>query len=173
MLGKGTKATERGGLTPWRRQRERPVRTRKEGDQLRSAHFLEMAEGGSCHKTKRKRLSEARLLSRGGRGWDLSRHGKKATKQGARTCWGRQRVGLVRKRKERDRAMNTHFLEMVEGGTCQDKERKKPSEEPSLPGDGRVRKFSELEKKATERGHPLAGDGRGSVLSGHGKKATE
>ena len=41
-----------------------------------------MAEGGTCHNTKRKRLSEARLLSRDGRGRDLSGHGKKAPNKG-------------------------------------------------------------------------------------------
>jgi hypothetical protein len=90
----------------------------------------------------------------------------------------------------------THFLGTTEGGTCQDKERKKPSEEHSLPGDGRVRNFSELERKRqsegthflemaegvsyqdTERkrpneGHSLSGDGRGRDLSGHRVKETE
>ena len=50
--------------------------------------------------------------------------------------------------KKIDRGKDTHSLETVEGGTCQDVERNRPSE-----------------------GHSPSGDGRGRELSGHGNKA--
>ena len=107
---------------------------------------------------------------------------------------GYDREGLVRIRKETNRATRTHQLEETEGGTCQDTERNRLSEAHSHPGDGRVRDLSGYGKKQTERGiltnwrqqseqlvrtrernrprdaHSRPGDGRGSDLSGHGKK---
>jgi hypothetical protein len=80
----------------------------------------------------------------------LSGHGKKPTKRGALTNWRRQREGLVRTRKETDRARHTHFLETAVRGTCQDTESNQLSE-----------------------GHPQPGDGRGRELSRHGKKPTD
>ena len=58
--------------------------------------------------------------------------------------------GLVRTRKESDRAGWTHSLETIGGGTCQD-----------------------MERKPLSKAHSLAGDRSGRDLSGHGKKVTE
>ena len=55
---------------------------------------------------------------------DKSGHGKKVTKKGALTNWRGQREGQVRTWKESDQARGTHVLEMAEGGTSQDMERK-------------------------------------------------
>ena len=101
---------------------------------------------------ERNRLTEADSLPGDGRERDLSGHGKKQTEQGALTSWRRQREGLVRIRKETDRSRCTHKLETAEGGTCQDRERNRPSELDLLPGDGRGRDLSEQGKKQTRRG---------------------
>jgi len=45
-LGYRKKLTKKGALTPWRQQRDGQVRTQKETNQARGAHFLETAEGG-------------------------------------------------------------------------------------------------------------------------------
>ena len=70
-----------------------------------------------------KQPSKAHSLSGDGRGRDLSGHGKNPTGRGTLTLWRRQVEGLVREQTETDRARHTHFLEMAEGGTCQDTER--------------------------------------------------
>ena len=133
-----------------------------------------------------------------GRGRDLSQHGKKPIHGGALTCCRRQRGALVRTRKETERATPTHCLEIVEGETCQDIERNRPSEAHSqLSGDGRGRDLSGRGKKTdrvtrthflekVEGGtcqetegirpssvHSLPGDGRKRDLSGHGKRLTQ
>ena len=59
--------------------------------------------------------------------------------RGTLTPWRRQMDGLVREQTETDRAKRTHFLEMAEGGTCQDTEKNRRSELHSRPGDGRGR----------------------------------
>ena len=66
------------------------------------------------------------------------------------TSWRRQKEGLVRTRKEADRASGTHFLETAEGVAYQDNERSRPREWNSRPRDS-----------------------RGSDLSGHGHKSAE
>ena len=48
--------------------------------------------------------------------------------------------------------MGTHDLGMAEGGTCQDKERKRLSEGHSLPRDDRGKDFLLHRENATERG---------------------
>ena len=150
LSGHGKKPTDRGALTIWRRQRERLVKTRKETDQPRRTHFLETAEGGPCQDTERNRPTETCSPTGDSRGRDLSGHVKKTTDQGALTHWRRQREGLVRTWKETDRPRHTHFLETVEGGTCQDTEGNLPTE-----------------------AHSQTGDGRGRDLLGHGKKLTD
>ena len=103
----------------------------------------------------------------------MSGHGKRPTDRGALTSW------------------------TVEGGTCQDTERNRPTEVHSPTGDGRGRDFSRHGKKPTDRGaltnwrqqreglgqdmersrpteaHSHSGDGRGRGSSGHGRKLTE
>ena len=110
------KPTDRGALTSWRQQREGLVRTRKEADRPRRTHKLETAEGGTCQDMERNRPTEAHSHPGDGRRRDLSGHEKKPTDQGALTPW-RQQEGLVRTRKEIDRAagMGTHILENVDG----------------------------------------------------------
>ena len=140
----------------WRRQREGLVRTHKETDRPRRTHALETAEGGTCQDTQGNRPTEAHSHPADGRGRDFSGHARKQTDRGALTScrrqreglvrtrketdqpsaltsWRRQREALVRTRKETDRPRRTHILETVEGGTCQDTERKLPSEGHSLP----------------------------------------
>jgi len=97
-----------------------------------------------------KQLSEGHSLPRDGIGQDLSGHRKKLTNRGALTLWQWQREGLVRPQKESTRARGTHRLEMAEGGTCQNMERKYPS-----------------------KGHPPTGDHIRRDLLGHGKEATK
>ena len=48
LSGYEKKPTERGALTSWRGQRERPVRTQKETDQARRTHDLGTTEGRAC-----------------------------------------------------------------------------------------------------------------------------
>jgi len=122
--GHGKKATDQGTLTFWRWQREGQVRTRKESDRLRHTHFLEMAEGGTSQDTERKRPTEGHSQTGDGRGRDKSGHRKKVTNQGTLTFWRWQREGQVRTQKESDQPRDTHKLEMAEGGTSQDTERK-------------------------------------------------
>jgi hypothetical protein len=59
--------------------------------------------------------------------------------------------GLVRVRKETDRARHTHVLETAEGGACQGTERNRPSEVNSRPEYGRGRDLLGHIKKQTER----------------------
>ena len=156
------KPTDRGPLTNWRQQREGLVRTQKETGRPRPTHILEMAEGGTCQDTQRNRTTAAHSHPGDGRGRDLSGHRKKptdrdalthwrwqreglvrtrkeTTDRGPLTLWRRQREGLVKTRKETDRPRCTHFLEIAEGGTCQDTERNRPTEAHSPTGDGRER----------------------------------
>ena len=151
MSGHRKSPTDRSALTNWRWQSEGLVRTRKESDRVTPTHFLETAGRGTCQDTESTRPSEAHSQPGDGRGRDLSQHGKKPIHGGALTCCRRQRGALVRTRKETERAMPTHCLEIVEGETCQDIERNRPSEVHSQ----------------------LSGDGRGRDLSGRGKKPTE
>ena len=57
----------------------------------------------------------------------------------------------MRTRKETDQATGTHKLETAEGVTCQDTERKRLSDEHSLPGDRRGKNLSGHRNKATEQ----------------------
>jgi len=150
LSGHERKGIERGTLTSWRPQREGPVRTRKETDRARCTHFLQTAEGGTCHDKKGKRLSEVHSLPGDNRGRDMSGHERKVTEQGTLTIWRLQREGLVRTWKESDRVRHTHNLETAEGGTCQDMEGKRLSKAHSQSGDCRGRDLSGHERKATE-----------------------
>jgi hypothetical protein len=132
----------RGVLTSWTRQMGGLVRTRKETERARGTHQLGTAEGVTCQDTKTNRPSEGHSRPEDGRGSDLSGHGKEQTKRGALTPWRRQREKLVRTQKETERARGTHFLEMAEGGTCQDTERNRPNEAHSPTGDDRGRDLS-------------------------------
>jgi len=69
------------------------------------------------------------------------------TKQGELTLWRQQREGQVRAWKESNQARDTYFLEMAEGGTSQDMERKQLSKRHSPTGDGRGRGKSGQRKK--------------------------
>src|SRR5205807_1458902 len=58
LSGHGKKLTKREALTSWRWQREGLVRTRKENNEGRGTHKLEMAEGWTCHDTERNQPIE-------------------------------------------------------------------------------------------------------------------
>ena len=105
---------------------------------------------------ERKQPGEGNSQTGDHRGGDLSGHQKEATWRGALTNWRPQRVGLVRTQKGSDQVgtahflaireglvgtrkesnqvtqRGTHFLEMGEGGTCQDMEKKQPSRAPTI-----------------------------------------
>ena len=79
------------------------------------------------------------------------------------------------RKKKRDRVRDTYVLERAEGGTCQIKERKRPSEGHSLSGDGRGGgggTCQDTDRKRPSEGHSLPGDGRGRDLSGQRKEVT-
>ena len=152
LLGHGNKSTEGRTLTSWRRQRERLVRTRKQIDRGKDTHKLETAEGATCQDTERNRPREGHSRPGDGRGSDLSGHGNKSTEGRTLTNWRRQRVRLVRTRKQVDRGKDTHVLETAEGATCQDTETNRPREGHSRPGDGRGCDLSVHGNKSTDRG---------------------
>jgi len=64
--------------------------------------------------------------------WQLQmvRHRKKMTERGVLMNWIPQRERLVRMWKESNQARVTHELRTTDGGTCQDIERKQPSQYP-------------------------------------------
>ena len=173
MSGHGKKPIDRGALTSWRRQRDRPVKTQKETDQPRHTHSLETAEGGTYQVTERNRPTEAHSLTGDGRERDLSGHRKKPTNRGTLTFWRWRREGPVRTRKETDRPRRTHQLETAEEGTCQDTETNPPTEADSLPGDSRGRDLSGHGRNRPTEAHSHPGDGRGRDLSGHRKELTD
>ena len=102
MSGHGQKPTDREGHTPWRRQREGPVRTWNATGGARGTHSLETAEGGIYQDTERNRLIEGHSRSGDGSQRDLSEHGKKPIRRGALTALRQQMEGLVSTRKEAD-----------------------------------------------------------------------
>ena len=124
---------------------------RKDTDRGRCTYFLKTA-GGTCQDTERNRPRKAHSPPGDSRGRGLSGHGKKLTKQGALTLWRGQREGLVRTRKETDRARGTHPLEKAEGGTGQNTERNQPSEGHSQTRDNRRGDMSGHEREPTEQG---------------------
>ena len=128
------------------------VITQKETNRARRTHFLETAEGGICHDRKRNQPREPHSRSGDSRGRNLSGDVKKPTERGALTSWRRRMEGLVRTRKEIDRARHTHFLEAAEGGICQDMERNRPTEAYSPTEGSRGRDLSGHRRKSTERG---------------------
>ena len=163
----------RGALTNWRRQREGLVKTPKEMDRPRRTHHLKTAEGGTGQDMERNRRSKGHSLPGDDRGRDLLGHGKKSTKRGALTNWRWQIEGLVRTGKETDQARGTHVLETIEGETCQDRERNRPSEGHSHTGDGRGKNLSGHEGNRPSEGHSRPENSRGRDLSGYGKKSTK
>ena len=88
--------SERGELTTWRWNGEELIRRQKVSDRARGTHFLETAEGGTCHNTYRKSLGDENSLAGEGQGSMLSDHGKNPIEQGVLTFWIRQRKKLVR-----------------------------------------------------------------------------
>jgi hypothetical protein len=120
---------------------------KKETEQRRGTHILEVASRGKSQDTERNRLSEGHLLAgdpNGGIsqdtererpsnehshsgdhiGRDKSGHEKKSAEQRVLTSWRPHWEGQVRTRKESGRATTgTHILETASGGTSQDMER--------------------------------------------------
>ena len=117
---------------------------------MRGTHILETAEDKTSQDMEREQLSKGHSLPGDSRGRDKSGHRKKATGQGALTPWRQQREGQVRTWKESNQARGTYKLEIAEGWTSQDMERKQPSEGHSLPGDSRRRDKSGYIKKVTK-----------------------
>ena len=76
------------------------------------------------------------------------------TEQGTLTPWRPQREEQVRTQKESNQTRGTHKLEITEGGTSQDTERKQPNKGHSLPGDHRGRDNSGHKKKMV-RNHKI------------------
>ena len=130
--------TERGALTSWKwhregyvraqkesdrargthileTHREGQVKTQKESDRARGTHELETESGGTNQDMERIPPSEGHSLSGDDVERDRSEHIKNPTGQGALTNWRRHREGQVRKRKESDRARDTHILETPSG----------------------------------------------------------
>jgi hypothetical protein len=66
---------------------------------------------------------------------DKRGHEKKASGRGRLTSWRAQSDGQMRSRKEGEQAMSTHSLESAERRTSKDTERKRASEDHSLPGE--------------------------------------
>ena len=153
------------------------MRTQKEGVRARGTHFLETAEGITCQITEGERV-KGRSPTGGGRGRNLSEHGKKATEGRGLTSWRRQREELVRTRKERDSSTETHFLNTTEQeyvrtrkesnqetltcwrqqrGTCEDLETNRPGEGDSpTVAEGVTRE--DMERNRPSEGHSHSGD---------------
>ena len=134
-LGHGKRLTERCALTSWRPHREGQVRTWKETDRAMRTHQLETTRGGTSQDTERHRPSDVHSRPGDSTGRDKSGHGKKLTERCTLTSLRPHREGQVRRRKETDRAMRTHFLETAHGGTSQETERNRTSDAHSLSGD--------------------------------------
>ena len=77
--------TERGTLTPWRRHRDRQVRTQKQSHRVRGTHILETASRGTSQDTERVAPSEGHSPTGDSIGRDKSGHGKNPTERGALT----------------------------------------------------------------------------------------
>ena len=152
LSGHRNNPTNRGPLTSCRRQTERLVRTLKQSDQPRPAHFLETADRATCQDTETIRPTEAHSLSGDGRQSDLSGHRINKTNRGPLTSWRRQTERLVRTPKEFDQPRPTHSLETADRATCQDTERIRPIEAHSHPGDGRQSDLSGHRNNLTDRG---------------------
>ena len=88
----------------------------------KATHKLETREGETCQYMEKKQLSKGDSPTGDSRGGDLSGHTNKSNNQGALTVWRVQREGLVRTQKGIEQIRGTHYLEMAEGGTCQDTE---------------------------------------------------
>ena len=121
------------------------------GNQLSEGHSLSRDDRGRGKSGHRKKVTNQGTLT----SWRQQREGqvrtqKKATDQGALTLWRWQREGQVRTWKESNQPRHTHQLEMAEGGTSQDTERKQPIKVYSPTGDGRGGDKSGHRKKATD-----------------------
>jgi len=89
---------------------------------------------------------------------DKSGYGEKVSKKGAFTNWRAQREGHVRTQRKSERAWDIHFLEITEGGTSQDPERKNASKGHLLPGEHRRDKSgNENKAKQARDTHKLEG----------------
>ena len=114
--GHRSNPTERRALTPWRRHRDRQVRTQKQSHRAMGTHQLETASRETSQDTETIPPSEGHSPTKDGIGRDRSGHKKDPTKQGRLTAWRGHREGQVRTQKQSDRAMGTHTLETASGG---------------------------------------------------------
>ena len=152
MSGHRKDHTERGALTAWKRYRDGQIRIQKESDRARGTHMLETASKGTSQDTERIQPSEWHSRTGHGMGRDMSGHEKRSDQAEALTNWRRHREGQIRIQKEYNRARGTHILETALGGTSQDVERIRPSEEHSLSGNGVRRDKSAHGRNQTKRG---------------------
>ena len=120
----------------------------------------------------------------------------KLIEQGVLTSWRRQKEELVRTKKHIDQERDTHCLEAVGRGTCQDTERNRPiggthvletaeegtcqDIERNQPSEGTYaletaegETCQDTERNRSSEEHSQTGDGRGRDLSEHGKISTE
>ena len=198
LSGHRKQQTEQGVLTPWRRQRWRLVRTRKETDRAKPTHkletaegvtcqdtertdrawrthSLETAEGRTCQDTERTRTSEVHSLSGDGRGRGMSgmernRPSEKCSHPGD----SRGRDDLLGHRKKlNEQDALTNWRQQREEGlvrTLKDTDRVKHTHFLEA-GEGGA--CQNTERKRPSETRSLPGDGRGGDLSGHRKEPTE
>jgi len=160
------KPSKQGGLTNWRSQRERQVRTQKQTEQARGTHHLEIAKGGTSDDTEANQASEGHSLPRESRTRNrlghrnnrvsegnslprerrrgMSGHGNKPSERGALTSW-RAQEGQVKTRKQTEKTRGTHELESAGRGTSKDTETNQMSKGHSRTGGHRGRDKSGLD----------------------------
>ena len=141
------------GFTPWRRQKKRKkVKIQRKSTEQGALTLWRPQNKGKGQDMKENPPSKGHSLSGEQRGRDKSGHAKTMTEWGALTLWIPQREGQVKIWEESNQTRGTHKLEITEGGTSQDTERKQPNKGHSLPGDHRERDKSGHRKKATKQG---------------------
>ena len=99
----------------------------------------------------------------------MSGHEKNSIERGALTLWRRHRERHVRTRDEFDRPRHTHFLEMAEGGACQNAGRITQRKAHSQTGDGSGGTCQETETNRLGEAHSLPRDGKAKNWSGDAK----
>jgi hypothetical protein len=106
------------------------MRTRNEGQREKHSQSVNGRRDKSRHRSK-PAVREGNSLSVERGGWDTLTQRIKASKRQALTFCSAQRKGEMRIQKESQRAIDTHQLSNTGGGTGQNAERKRASEEHS------------------------------------------
>jgi len=86
----------------------------------RGTYWLERSEVVGGQDMKRKQAREGNSHAGGGRGYNWSGHGKKASQEEALTFWRGQSSELVRTQKKCKLVGDTHFLERAKVRAGQD-----------------------------------------------------